>query len=154
MIDYVGIKDSTFNILPYKFEAGTPNVSAAVGLSKAIDFINETGMKNISEQINKVTEYAVEKMKNIEFIKLYLPGQEAHSSIISFNIDGVHPHDVAHIMDEMSGIAIRSGHHCAQPLMELIEAQSVCRTSFYAYNTFEEVDTFIDTIYKVKRWLE
>jgi len=154
MIDYVGIKDSTFNILPYKFEAGTPNVSAAVGLSKAIDFINETGMENISEQINKVTEYAVEKMKNIEFIKLYLPGQEAHSSIISFNIDGVHPHDVAHIMDEMSGIAIRSGHHCAQPLMELIGAQSVCRTSFYAYNTFEEVDTFIDTIYKVKRWLE
>lgn len=154
MIDYVGIKDSTFNILPYKFEAGTPNVSAAVGLSNAIDFINTTGMKNISEQINKVTEYAVEKMKNIKFLQMYLPGQATHSSIISFNIDGVHPHDAAHIMDEISGIAIRSGHHCAQPLMKLIGAQSVCRLSLYAYNSFEEIDTFIDTLYKVKRWLE
>ena len=151
MIEYVEEQDTTFAELPNKFEAGTQNVGGAAGFSAAIDYINEIGFAEI-ERIEKIlTEYAVSELKKIPYIELYgcNSTRDNKIGIVTFNIKDVHPHDVATILDS-EGVAIRAGHHCAQPLMKYLGQNSTCRASFYFYNTLEDVDRFIDAIKKVR----
>jgi len=148
MIEYVYEQDTTFASLPNKFEAGTQNVGAAIGLSKAIDYINSIGYEYIQTIENDLRDYAVQELKKLDFIDLYMTSnKENHAGVISFNIKGVHPHDVASILD-MNGVCIRSGNHCAQPLMRYLGLDSTCRTSFAIYNTHNDIDRLIEALMK------
>lgn len=158
MIEYVYEQETTFAPLPNKFEAGTQNVEGVIGLGAAIDYIEKIGYDEIQKIENEVVEYAREELSKLDFITLYLtPNKENHSGVISFNINGVHPHDVASILDS-EGVCIRSGNHCAQPLMRYLGIDSTCRASFYFYNTKEDVDILINALnkaYKIfKRYLK
>lgn len=156
MILEVELEKSTYNYIPWKFEAGTPNVAGAVGLAAACDYLTKVGMKRVREHEHELTEYALEKLKSVENLRIYGPDKlEARAGVISFNIikDGkvaVHPHDLASIID-LQGIAIRSGHHCAQPLMKLLEIDAAARVSFHIYNTKTEIDKLIPALEKVKK---
>lgn len=153
MIEYVTEQDAEFASLPQKFEGGTQNVAGAIGLSEAINYINKVGMNNIKATEKALTSYALIKMSEIPYMTIY--GTEdinKKSSVISFNIQEVHPHDVASILDA-DGISIRAGHHCAHPLMQFLGANATCRVSFYLYNTIQDVDIFIDSIKAVRKWL-
>ncbi|SFB32415.1 cysteine desulfurase [Clostridium frigidicarnis] len=153
MIEYVSEQNATFAELPYKFEAGTQNVEGAIGLSVAIDYIQKIGFENIKNIEEELTKYALEKMKEIPYVTIIGPkNMENRSSVISFIVEDVHPHDVASILDNY-GIAIRSGHHCAQPLMKYLEVNATSRISFYFYNKKEDVDKFIEALKKVRGWL-
>ena len=146
MIEYVYEQDTTFAPLPNKFEAGTQNVGAVVGLSKAIDFINEIGYEQIQQIENNLRNYALQELRKLDFVELYITSNlENHAGVISFNMKGVHPHDVASILD-MNGVCIRSGNHCAQPLMRHLNIDSTCRISFAIYNTKEDIDRLIKAI--------
>ena len=148
MIEYVYEQDTTFAPLPNKFEAGTQNVEAVVGLGAAIDYIEEIGYDRIKEIENEVVLYARNRLSELDFVTLYLtPNEDNHSGVISFNVNGVHPHDVASILDA-NGVCVRSGNHCAQPLMRFLGIDSTCRASFYFYNTKEDVDKLIDALNK------
>ena len=140
MIEYVYEQDTTFAPLPNKFEAGTQNVEGVIGLGAAIDYIQNIGYDRISKIEEKVVSYAREELSKLDFLTLYMTKNSLnHSSVISFNIDGVHPHDVASILDSQN-VCVRSGNHCAQPLMRYLKIDSTCRASFYMYNTKEDVD--------------
>lgn len=154
MIEYVYEQEATFAPLPNKFEAGTPNVGGAVGLKAAINYIQKVGYDNIKKIEDELTGYALTKMKEIPHITIYgeTDSTKERCGVISFNIDDVHPHDTASILDA-DGIAIRAGHHCAQPLMKYMKVAATCRASFYFYNTKEEIDVFINSLKKVRRWL-
>lgn len=160
MIDKVGFSDVSFNELPYKFEAGTLNIAGIVGFGETIKYLENIGFKEIKQHIKDLTFYALEKLKEIEGLEIYGPLDERQLGIVSFNLEGIHPHDLAHLLDEKFGVAIRSGHHCAQPLMSLLKNESnlsvfpngTCRASFYVYNTYGDVDTLIEGIKKVKEW--
>lgn len=153
MIEYVEEQSSTFAPLPYKFEAGTQNVEGAVGLSAAIDYVSEIGLENIYKHEMELTDYALNELKKLPFIKLYgCKNILNRGGVISFNVKDVHSHDVASILDSY-GVAIRSGHHCAQPLMKHLNINSTCRVSFSIYNTKEEIDVFINSIKNVRKWL-
>ncbi len=144
MIEYVYEQETTFAPLPNKFEAGTQNVEAVVGLGSAIDYINNLGYDKIQEIEKEIISYARQELSKLDYLTLYMTkNQENHSSVISFNIKGVHPHDVASILDS-KGICIRSGNHCAQPLMRFLGIDSTCRASFYFYNTKEDVDKLVE----------
>ena len=148
MIEYVYEQKTTFAKLPNKFEAGTQNVEGVVGLGAAIDYIEKIGYNKIQEIEAELLEYAREELQKLDFVKLYMtPNKENHSSVISFNVKGVHPHDVASILDA-NGICVRSGNHCAQPLMRYLGIDSTCRASFYIYNTKEDVDRLVDALKK------
>ena len=148
MIEYVYEQETTFAPLPNKFEAGTQNVEGVVGLGAAIDYIEKIGYDTISKIEEEVVEYAREKLKELEFITLYMsPNKENHQAVISFNINGVHPHDVASILDSY-GVCVRSGNHCAQPLMRFLGIDSTCRASFYFYNTKDDVDKLVEALKK------
>ena len=148
MIEYVYEQDTTFAPLPNKFEAGTQNVEGVIGLGSAIDYIEKIGYDSISKIENDVVSYAREKLKELDFITLYMtPNKENHQGVISFNINGVHPHDVASILDS-NGVCVRSGNHCAQPLMRFLGIDSTCRASFYFYNTIEDVDKLVEALKK------
>ena len=148
MIEYVYEQKTTFAKLPNKFEAGTQNVEGVVGLGAAIDYIEKIGYNKIQEIETELLEYAREELQKLDFVKLYMtPNKENHSSVISFNVKGVHPHDVASILDA-NGICVRSGNHCAQPLMRYLGIDSTCRASFYIYNTKEDVDRLVDALKK------
>ena len=148
MIEYVYEQDTTFAPLPNRFEAGTQNVEGVVGLGAAIDYIEKIGYDTISEIEEKVVEYARKKLQELDFITLYMsPNKENHQAVISFNINGVHPHDVASILDS-HGVCVRSGNHCAQPLMRFLGIDSTCRASFYFYNTKEDVDKLVEALKK------
>ena len=148
MIEYVYEQDTTFAPLPNKFEAGTQNVEAVVGLGAAIDYIEEIGYDRIKEIESEVVLYARNRLSELDFVTLYLtPNEDNHSGVISFNVNGVHPHDVASILDA-NGVCVRSGNHCAQPLMRFLGIDSTCRASFYFYNTKEDVDKLIDALNK------
>lgn len=148
MIEYVYEQETTFAPLPNKFEAGTQNVEGVVGLGAAIDYINKIGYNKIYEIEKEILEYAREKLSKLDYLTLYLtPNVENHSSVISFNIKGVHPHDVASILDS-EGVCVRSGNHCAQPLMRFLKIDSTCRASFYFYNTKEDVDKLVKALDK------
>lgn len=153
MIEYVTEQEATFAELPHKFEAGTQNVEGAVGLAAAIDYLEAIGLDDIEEYERQLTSYTLDKLKEIPYVSLYGPKDvNLRGGIISFNIKDVHPHDVASIIDTY-GVSVRSGHHCAQPLMKYLGIQASCRASFYFYNTFEEADKFIDSIKNVRKWL-
>lgn len=154
MIDKVSMEDTTFTILPFKFEAGTPNVDGSVGLAKAVELLQQIGMNNINQHDKMLTKYALEKMKNLDFLEIYGPQDEFQSSIVSFNMKGIHPHDVAHLLNDIAGVAIRSGHHCAQPMMNELGVKATCRVSFYVYNQKDDIDILIYGLKKVWEWLK
>ena len=148
MIEYVYEQDTTFASLPNKFEAGTQNVEGVVGLGAAIDYIEKIGYDAIQEKEHEILKYAREELRKLDFLDLYLTNtDEHHSSVISFNIKGVHPHDVASILDSEK-VCVRSGNHCAQPLMRYLGIDSTCRASFAFYNTKEDVDKLVNALEK------
>jgi len=154
MIEYVYEQETTFAPLPNKFEAGTQNVEGVIGLGAAIDYIENIGYDKIQEIENEVVSYAVEELKKLDYIQLYLTSNtQNHSAVISFNIKGVHPHDVASILDS-EGVCVRSGNHCAQPLLRYMGIDSTCRASFYFYNTKEDVDKLINALKKAYSMFE
>ena len=151
MIREVHKYETTWNDLPYKFEAGTPNIADVIGLSAAIDYLTNLGMDNVRQHEIELTKYALEKLSQIKGIKIYgTKDLTKRGGVISFNFHDVHPHDVAQILDG-DGIALRSGHHCAQVLMERLDVAATSRASFYIYNTTEDVDALIKSLEKVAR---
>ncbi|MBI5859677.1 MAG: cysteine desulfurase [Nitrosarchaeum sp.] len=151
MIREVHKYETTWNDLPYKFEAGTPNIADVIGFGAAIDYLTKLGMDNVREHEIELTTYAIEKLSKVNGLTIYgTKDISKRGGVISFNFADVHPHDVAQIIDE-EGIAIRSGHHCAQVLMERLNVAATSRASFYVYNTKEEVDSLIDSLNKVAR---
>ena len=148
MIEYVYEQETTFAPLPNKFEAGTQNVEGVIGLGAAIDYIENLGYDKIQEIEHEVISYARQELSKLDYLTLYTtPNEEKHSSVISFNINGVHPHDVASILDS-EGVCVRSGNHCAQPLMRFLGIDSTCRASFYIYNTKDDVDKLVKALDK------
>lgn len=149
MIKEVKLRSFRPNSLPHKFEAGTPAIAEAVGFGAAVDYLTNLGMDNIAAHEHEVTEYALERLEEIPGVKLFGPSADKKGGVASFTLNGVHPHDVAQILDR-DGIAVRAGHHCAQPLHEKFGIPATSRASFYLYNTKEEVDLLVNGIYKVK----
>ena len=151
MIREVHKYETTYNDLPYKFEAGTPNVADVICFSAAIDYLTKIGMDNVRNHEIELTKYALEKMSKVKGLVIYGPKDyEKQGGVISFNFEDVHPHDVATIVDK-NGVAIRSGHHCAQVLMEKLNVAATNRASFYIYTTMKEVDTLIDSLEEVAK---
>lgn len=149
MIKRVKLTSFTTNSVPHKFEAGTPAIAEVIGLGAAIDYLNEIGMEAIEAHDRELTSYALERLEEVPGVWVFGPSAEHKSSNASFTFEGVHPHDVAEILNR-DGVAVRAGHHCAMPLHEKFGIPSTTRASFYVYNSTEEVDHFIETLYKVK----
>lgn len=154
MIEYVEEQSATFAPLPQKFEAGTQNVGGAVGLEAAIRYLKSVGYDRIQKTERELLNYALDGLAKIPHVTVYggTENREKRCGVISFNVDEVHPHDVASILDA-DGVAIRAGHHCAQPLMKYLSVNATCRASFYFYNTKEDVDAFLESLKKVRGWL-
>ncbi len=150
MIDQVSFEKTTYAGLPHKFEAGTPNICGGIAFGAAINYLNNIGFDAISKQEEAILKYATEKLLTIEGMKIYGTGHK--TSVISFNIDGLHPYDIGSIVDKL-GIAVRTGHHCAQPIMDYFKIPGTVRASFSFYNTLEEVDTLVLGIEKAKMML-
>lgn len=152
MIDFVHHQSASWKELPWKFEAGTPNISGAIALGSAIDYLNQLGMANIEAYEQDLVEYTLPKLLEIEGLTVYGPHDPAkHTGVMAFNLDNLHPHDVATGLD-MEGIAVRAGHHCAQPLMEYLDVSATARASFYFYNTKAEADRLVNAIEAVKEF--
>ncbi|MBB5180915.1 cysteine desulfurase/selenocysteine lyase [Planomicrobium koreense] len=152
MIDFVGLYDSTWKELPWKFEGGTPIIAGAVGLGAAIDFLNDIGLNEIEKHEHKMAAYAMDKMSGIEGLEIYGPADPAkRAGIVTFNLNDVHPHDVATVLD-MSGIAVRAGHHCAQPLMKWLNVSATARASFYLYNDESDIDRLVEELRSAKEY--
>ncbi len=146
MIEYVEEQTSTFAPLPERLEAGTQNVYGAVGLHAALDYIDAIGVENIRSVEERLTGYAYSKLSDMDGVTIYGPSHSSErGGLITFNVEGIHPHDVATILDH-HGVAIRAGHHCCQPLMKHLNLSSTCRVSFAVYNTLEDVDNFISAL--------
>lgn len=152
MIAEVSFEKTTYAGLPHKFEAGTPNICGGIAFGKAIDYLTDIGFDKIVEYEDKLLKYATEKLSEIEGLKIYGTAAEK-TSVISFNLNGIHPYDVGTIIDKL-GIAVRTGHHCAQPIMDFYEIPGTIRASFAFYNTFEEVDELVKAVKKAKSMLE
>lgn len=152
MIRSVSLEKTTWNELPYKFEAGTPAIAEAVGLGAAIDYVSEIGLEAIERHERELVEYTLGRLGELPWIHLYGPPPERRAGIVSFNVEGVHPHDVAQVLD-WEGVAVRAGHHCTQPLMAKLGVSATTRASFYVYSIPEEVDRFVDGLHKVKKSL-
>ena len=153
MIKEVHFEESTYADLPYKFEAGTPNICGGIAFGATIDYIQQLGMEAIATHEHKLLEYAIAKLQTIEGITLY--GNDdlnKRTAVISFNLQNIHPYDVGVILDQL-GIAVRTGHHCAQPIMDFYCIPGTVRASFAVYNTFEEIDTFVEAVKKAKKML-
>ena len=148
MIKEVHLRETKWNDLPWRFEAGTPNIADVIGFGAAIDYLNKIGMDNVRAHEVELTKYATKELSAIKGVKLYGTAKDK-GGVVSFSIDGVHPHDVATILDT-EGIAIRSGHMCAQPLMERLNVPALSRASFYVYNDKKDVDRLVKGIEKVK----
>ncbi|MFJ7848073.1 cysteine desulfurase [Peribacillus sp. NPDC097206] len=152
MIDFVGLYESTWKELPWKFEAGTPIIAGAIGLGAAIDFLEKIGMDQIEQHEHKLAAYAIDKLSEVEGLTIYgTKDPKKRAGVVTFNIDDVHPHDVATVLDA-DGIAVRAGHHCAQPLMKWLDVSSTARASFYLYNTEEEIDKLVSGLVKTKEY--
>jgi len=149
MIREVKLRSFRPNSLPYKFEAGTPAIAEAVGFGAAVDYLSAVGMDAIAAHEHEITEYALERLEEVSGVKVFGPSAQHKGGVTAFTLNGVHPHDVAQILDR-DGIAVRAGHHCAQPLHEKFGIPASSRASFYLYNTRDEVDLLINGIYKVK----
>jgi len=142
MIEYVGDERSTWNVLPHKFEAGTPNVGDAVGLAAACDYLEELGMTRVREHEQMLTALASQRLAEIRDVRVYGPPPAERSGVVSFTVGEIHPHDLATILDE-AGVCVRAGHHCAQPLMRRLNVPATARASFYVYNTEADVDALV-----------
>lgn len=152
MIKEVTFEKTTYADLPHKFEAGTPNIEGGIGLGVALDYLNNIGFDNIAAQEQALLEYATSKISAIEGARIYGPETSQKTSVVSFNIEGVHPYDLGALLDKM-GIAVRTGHHCAQPIMNFFDIPGTVRASMMFYNTFEEIDALVNGIEKAKQML-
>ncbi|MCP3777077.1 cysteine desulfurase [Paenibacillus sp. MZ03-122A] len=150
MIDDVGLYESTWKELPWKFEGGTPIIAGAVGLGAAIDFLESIGLDAIAQHESRLSNYALKRLREVEGLTIYGPA-ERHVGLVTFNLDDVHPHDVATVLDS-KGVAVRAGHHCCQPLMRWLKASATARASFYLYNTEEEVDALVSALIQTKEY--
>jgi cysteine desulfurase/selenocysteine lyase len=150
MIKEVKLRSFRPNAVPHKFEAGTPAVAEAVGFAAAVDYLAAIGLQSIAEHEHSVVEYAIERLEEVPGLRVLGPPADKKGAVAAFTFDGVHPHDVAQILDR-SGIAVRAGHHCAQPLHDRYGIESSTRASFYLYSTTAEVDALIEGIYGVKK---
>lgn len=154
MIDFVELYDSTWKELPWKFEAGTPNIAGAIALGHAIDYLEAIGMENIHHHEEELVAYVLPKLQQIEGLTIYGPQDPAkRTGVIAFNLDGLHPHDVATALD-MEGVAVRAGHHCAQPLLKYLQVAATARASFYFYNTKQDADRLVDAILATKEFFQ
>lgn len=152
MIDFVGLYESTWKELPWKFEGGTPIIAGAIGLAAAIDFLEEIGLDHIERHEHELAGYAMDQMSKIDGLTIYGPvDPKKRAGIVTFNLNDVHPHDVATVLD-MNGIAVRAGHHCAQPLMKWLDVSATARASFYLYNTEEDVDRLVEGLRIAKEY--
>jgi cysteine desulfurase/selenocysteine lyase len=152
MIRQVRMEKTTWNELPYKFEAGTPPMAEAVGFGAAVDYLTGIGLDAIEEHEHELAGYALDRLAELDWITTYGPPADRRAGIVSFNVDGIHPHDVAQILD-WEGIAIRAGHHCAQPLMAKLGVAATNRASFYLYTVRDEIDRLVDGLHKVRKVL-
>lgn len=150
MIKTVSFEKTTFNDLPYKFEAGTPDYVASTGLACALDFVSETGFDAIQAHERDLTAYAMERLMEVDGMKIFGPGIDAHDAVISFQVGNIHHLDMGTLLDRL-GIAIRTGHHCAEPLMHRLGIEGTCRASFALYNTRKDVDALVDGIERVRQ---
>ena len=151
MIKEVHKYETTYNDLPFKFEGGTPNIADVIGFAAAIDYLTDLGMDRVREHEIELTKYAIDRISGVKGVTLYGPSNtKDRGGVVSFNIGDIHPHDLATIMND-HGVAIRSGHHCAQVLMERLDVAATSRASFYIYNTKEEIDTFIGALEEARR---
>jgi cysteine desulfurase/selenocysteine lyase len=149
MIKEVKLRSFRPNTLPHKFEAGTPAIAEAIGFGAAVDYLAKIGMDDIAAHEHEITAYALERLEEIPGVKLFGPSADKKGGVAAFTLEGIHPHDVAQILDR-DGIAVRAGHHCAQPLHEKFGIPATSRASFYLYSTKEEVDLLVNGLYKVK----
>jgi cysteine desulfurase / selenocysteine lyase len=149
MIKKVYLRSFTPNDIPHKFEAGTPAVAEAIGFGAAVDYLSAIGMEAVAAHEHEITAYAVDKLTQIPGLKLLGPSSDKRGGVAAFTLEGIHPHDVAQILDQ-DGIAVRAGHHCAMPLHDRYNIPATTRASFYLYNTIGEIDKLVESIYKVK----
>jgi cysteine desulfurase / selenocysteine lyase len=152
MIRSVALERTTWNELPYKFEAGTPAIAEAVGFGAAVDYISEIGLDAIERHEHELVVYALDRLAELPWIDVYGPPAERRAGIVSFNVEGVHPHDVAQVLD-WEGVSVRAGHHCTQPLMAKLGVTATTRASFYLYSIPEEIDRLVEGLHKVKKSL-
>jgi cysteine desulfurase/selenocysteine lyase len=151
MIKEVHTTGASWKELPYRYEAGTPNIAGAIGFRAAVDYLNKIGMQNVRDHEREITSYALSKMTEVKGLTVYGPKSgDQRVGVVSFNLGDIHAHDLASILDE-EGVAVRSGHHCAQPLMEYLDVAAMARASFYIYNTKEEVDTLTNALEKARK---
>jgi cysteine desulfurase / selenocysteine lyase len=150
MIRSVALERTSWNELPYKFEAGTPAIAEAYGFGAAIDYVTEIGLAAIEAHEHELTEYALGRLAELDWIRVFGPSAERRAGIVSFEVQGIHPHDVAQILD-WEGVAVRAGHHCTQPLMSRLGVSATTRASFYLYTIPEEIDRLIEGLHKVKK---
>ncbi len=150
MISSVWLDNATWAEIPHKFEAGTPNIAGAAGFAEAIRYLRKIGMENITMYEQELATYALEEMAKLDGMVIYGSAPE-RGGVISFNIGSIHPHDLAHFLDQQ-GVAVRAGHHCAQPIMRKLDIAATTRASFYLYNTFEEIDYFIEQLKEAQRF--
>ena len=154
MISRVTLEDATWNEIPYKYEAGTPNIADAIALGAAVDNLEAIGMDNVRAHEKSLTAYAIEKLSEIPDITIYGPhNAEERVGVVTFNYGDIHPHDLGQVLDNY-GIAIRAGHHCAQPLMRRLDCVATARASFYLYNTFAEIDVLVEALQEVGRYFK
>jgi len=151
MIRSVHLRESTWNDLPWKFEAGTPAIAEAIGLGVAVDYLNALGMTAVQQHEREMTSYALEQLQTISGLKIYGADASQRGGVISFTLDDIHPHDLASIVDQEMGVAIRAGHHCAQPLMERFGLAATARASFYIYTLPEEIDILVQGLRKAQQ---
>ncbi|MGQ4223479.1 cysteine desulfurase [Enterococcus mundtii] len=154
MIDFVGLQDSTWKELPWKFEAGTPNIAGVIALGAAIDYLESIGLAGIHQYEEELVGYVLPKLQAIEGLTIYGPKDPTQrTGVISFNLENLHPHDVATALD-MEGVAVRAGHHCAQPLLKYLGVAATARASFYMYNTKADADRFVQAILATKEFFQ
>jgi cysteine desulfurase/selenocysteine lyase len=150
MIRTVHLRASTWNDLPWKFEAGTPAIAQAIGLGAAVDYLNALGMDSVRQHEQEITAYAMEQLRSVPELTIYGPAADLRGGVISFTLGDIHPHDLASILDQEAGVAIRAGHHCAQPLMERYGLAATARASFYVYTTSADIDTLVQGLQKAR----
>jgi cysteine desulfurase/selenocysteine lyase len=153
MISEVTFEGARWNELPWKFEAGTPAIAQGIGLAVAVEYLQGLGMTAVQAHEHTLVQYALERLGQMRDIEVYGPAADQRGGVVSFNLSGAHPHDMASILDQ-HGVAIRAGHHCAMPLMHVLGINGTCRASFYVYNSVDEIDVLVEAIGEARRILQ